>query len=51
MIMEKVYKTMRSVAVFNIVVGIVTIITGALTGAFMIVHGGRLLSRKNDIMF
>ncbi len=49
--MERVYKTMRSVAIFNIVVGIVTIIAAALVGAFMIVGGGRLLNRKNDIIF
>ena len=49
--MERVYKTMRSVGIFNIVIGIVTIIAGALIGAFMIVGGGRLLNRKNDIMF
>lgn len=49
--MERVYKVMRSVAVFNIVVGIVTIVIASLTGAFMIVNGGRLMARKNDIMF
>ena len=49
--MEKLYKTLRSVGVFNIVIGIVTIILGALTGDFLIVNGGRLMTRKNDIMF
>ena len=49
--MEKVYKTMKTAGVFNLVVGIITIVAGALTGAFLIVTGGRLLSEKKEIMF
>ncbi|MDE7298944.1 MAG: hypothetical protein K2N94_08990 [Lachnospiraceae bacterium] len=49
--MEKVYKAMKSVGAFNIVFGILTIVGGAIMGAFLIASGGKLLHRKKDIMF
>lgn len=49
--MEKVYKTMKSSGVSSIVFGIITIVGGALLGAFMIANGGKLLSRKKDLTF
>ncbi len=48
---EKIYKTMSSVGIWNLVLGIVTILVGALTGAALIVNGARLLKRKSEIMF
>ena len=48
---EKIYKTMSSVGIWNLVLGIVTVVVGALTGAAMIVNGARLLKRKSDILF
>jgi hypothetical protein len=48
---ENVYKTMSSVGIWNLVLGIVTILVGALTGAALIVNGARLLKRKSEIMF
>ena len=52
--MEKVYLTMKNAGVFNVVVGIVMTIAGAAAavgGAFMIMHGAKLLKRKSEIMF
>jgi len=52
--MEKVYLTMKNAGVFNVVMGIVLAIAGVATavgGAFMIMHGAKLLKRKSDIMF
>lgn len=48
---EKIYKTVASVGVWNLVLGIVTAITGALIGAALIVNAARLLKRKTEIMF
>jgi hypothetical protein len=49
--MEKIYKTMKSVGVWNLVIGILLIISGILTGIFMIVNGAVLLKKKSDLMF
>ena len=48
---EKVYSTMKSTGVVNIVFGIITIIMGIATGIVMIVSGARLLKRKSEVMF
>lgn len=48
---EKVYGTMKSTGIVNIVFGIITIAMGIATGIVMIVHGGRLLKRKSEVMF
>ncbi|HHU74056.1 MAG TPA: hypothetical protein GXZ28_05435 [Clostridiales bacterium] len=49
--MEKIYKTMKSVGVWNLVIGIMLIVAGALAGAFMIVNGAKLLKKKSDLLF
>lgn len=49
--MEKVYKTMTSVGAINLIFGIVTIVCGAVMGAFMVVNGARLLHRRKDLTF
>ena len=52
--MEKVYLTMKNAGIFNVVVGIVMAFAGvaaAVGGAFMIMHGAKLLKRKSEIMF
>jgi hypothetical protein len=48
---EKIYKTMSSVGVWSLVLGIVAVIAGALAGAALIANGSRLLKRKSEIMF
>lgn len=49
--MEKVYKTMKSVGVLDLVLGIIVIVAGCVTGAMMVVNGARLLHRKKEVLF
>ena len=49
--MEKIYKTMKSVGVWNLVLGIVLILSGVAAGTFLIVNGGKLLKKKSDLLF
>lgn len=49
--MEKVYKTMKSVGAFNVVVGILMIVSGIAFGIVVIAKGAKLLKSKSDIMF
>lgn len=49
--MEKIYNTMKSVGVWNLVLGIVLIVIGILGGVFMIVNGSRLLKKKSYLLF
>jgi len=48
---EKVYKTMSGSGALNITLGVVTIVIGIVVGVLLIVSGGKLLSRKSNIMF
>ena len=49
--MEKVYNAMKSVGSFNVVLGILMIISGIAFGVLMIVRGAKLLKHKSDILF
>ncbi|HWT27039.1 MAG TPA: hypothetical protein VN131_03800 [Mobilitalea sp.] len=49
--MEKIYHTMKSVGVWNLVLGILLIVSGILAGVFMIVNGAQLLKKKSDLLF
>lgn len=49
--MEKIYKTMKSVGVWNLVLGIILILSGLAAGIFLIVSGGKLLKKKSDLLF
>lgn len=48
---QKVYETMKSTGVVNIVFGILTMVIGIGTGIVMVVTGARLLKRKSEVMF
>ena len=48
---ENVYKTMKSVGSFNLVMGILLIISGITTGVLFIAKGARLLKDKSELMF
>ena len=48
---EQAYKTMKSVGIFNLIFGIVTIVAGVSAGVVLIVTGGRLLKKKSNILF
>lgn len=48
---EKIYKTMKSVGVFNIVMGIIFIVSGVAAGTLVITNGARLLRDKSELTF
>lgn len=48
---EKVYKTMSGSGALNIVLGVVTLVTGIAAGVLLIISGARLLSGKSKILF
>ena len=47
---EKLYKTVSGAGAGNLALGIITLVTGIVTGILMIVNGDRLLKGKSDIM-
>ncbi len=49
--MEKIYNTMKSVGVWNLVLGIVLILSGLASGVFLIVNGAKLLKKKSELLF
>lgn len=49
--MEKVYKTMKSVGIGNLVLGICLIVLGVGAGVAIIVNGATLLKKKSDLLF
>lgn len=48
---EKIYKTMKSVGSFDLVMGILLIVSGITTGVLFIAKGARLLKDKSELMF
>ncbi len=48
---EKIYNTMKSVGVGNLVIGILIILAGIATGVLMIISGAKLLKKKSEILF
>lgn len=49
--MEKIYHTMKSVGVWNLVMGILLIIAGVVSGVLLILNGTKLLKKKSDLLF
>ncbi|MCD7826001.1 MAG: hypothetical protein LUH14_08580 [Clostridiaceae bacterium] len=49
--LEKIYNTMKSVGIFNIVLGILMIVSGIGFGILVVTKGAGLLRRKSDLMF
>jgi hypothetical protein len=49
--MEKIYHTMKSVGVWNLVMGILLIIAGIVSGILLILNGAKLLKKKSDLLF
>lgn len=49
--MEKVYKAMKSVGAFNVVIGILMIVAGIALGVLVITRGAKLLKQKSEILF
>lgn len=48
---EKIYKTMKSVGSFNLIMGILLIISGITTGIMFIAKGAKLLKDKSELIF
>jgi uncharacterized membrane protein YuzA (DUF378 family) len=48
---EKIYTTMKTVGVGNLIMGILFIIVGVAGGVIMIISGGKLLKKKSEILF
>lgn len=48
---EKTFKIMRGAGAMNIVVGVITLVTGVATGVLLIIAGGKLLAGKSRILF
>lgn len=49
--MEKIYHTMKSVGVWNLVLGILMIVSGIVAGILLILNGTVLLKKKSDLIF
>lgn len=48
---EKNFRTMRRVGGYNIVIGIIAIISGIVCGILTIINGAKLLKSKSDMLF
>lgn len=48
---EKVYRTMKSAGIGNLVIGVVIMLVGIATGTYIIVNGAKLLKRKSEVLF
>lgn len=48
---EDVYKTMNNVGTGNIAIGAVLIVLAVAAGVLAIVSGGRLLAKKDNLLF
>lgn len=46
---DRVYSTLTGVGALNITVGIISLVTGLVTGILLIANGGKLLSRRDKI--
>lgn len=49
--MEKIYHTMKSVGVWNLVLGILMMIAGVASGVLLILNGVKLLKKKSELLF
>lgn len=49
--MEKIYKAMKSVGSFNVILGILMIVSGIAFGVLVITRGAKLLKHKSDLLF
>lgn len=47
---EKIYKAIKSTAVYSLVLGICILITGVVSGTLLIISGSRLLKQKSKIL-
>jgi len=50
-VQERIYGTMNTVGVGNLIYGIISIIAGVSIGILSIINGARLLKSKSNILF
>ena len=48
---EKIYKTLAHAGIWNLVMGIVVLVTGIASGVLLLVSSVRLLKSKDDLTF
>ena len=48
---EKLYKSMGISGAGNIAIGIISLVTGVVSGVLLIITGARLLKKRSEIMF
>ena len=48
---EKLYKTVANSAIWNLVMGIVVLVTGITSGVLLLISAVRLMRSKGDIPF
>ena len=48
---EKLYKTVANSAIWNLVMGIVMLVTGITSGVLLLISAVRLMGSKGDITF
>lgn len=48
---EKAYRTMTHAGAWNLVMGVIMLITGVTIGVMSLIYGARLLKNKSEIMF
>lgn len=48
---EKLYKTMGVAGAGNLTIGIISIVTGVVSGILLIISGARLLKKRSEILF
>ncbi len=48
---EKAYKTMAKAGACNLIIGILLVVVGLVSGLLAIINGARLLKSKSDLIF
>ncbi|MBO6149392.1 MAG: hypothetical protein J6O55_08640 [Lachnospiraceae bacterium] len=48
---EAIYRSMRFSAVVNIVLGVVVLVTGVVSGTMLLISAGKLLNGKSQLLF
>lgn len=48
---EKLFKTVANTGIWNLVMGIIIIVTGVTSGVLLLVSGAKLIKSKNEVMF
>ncbi len=47
---EKLFKTVSNISVWNIVMGVVILVTGITSGVLLLISGAKLMKSKHELM-